>query len=131
MDGWWTRLEHVGEIVSDYRYEDVIIQAMSAEYDYVENKSYRDRDFDLESIRGTINNIFIDDLCRANCNGMTSVVDRDATIQAAVWRLNSGTNVTTTGNLATCVTTGPSRNDTSSNSAQTKDPQGEEEGRSG
>lgn len=131
MDRWRIRLEHMGEIVSDYRYEDVIIQAMPTEYDYVQNKSYRDRDFDLESIRGTMKNIFIDDLCLANCNGTTSVADRGATIQAAAWRLSSGTNVTTTGNLATCVTTGPSRNDASSNSAQTEDSQGEEEGRSG
>ena len=44
----------MGEIVPDYRYEDVIIQALPAEYEYVKNKSYGDSDFDLESIRRTI-----------------------------------------------------------------------------
>ena len=52
----------MGEIVPDYRYEDVIIQALPAEYEYVKNKSYGDSDFDMESIRRTINNIFIGNL---------------------------------------------------------------------
>ena len=48
--------------MSDQRYEDIIVQAVLDEYDYVKNKSYGDSDFDLESIRRTINNIFIGNL---------------------------------------------------------------------
>ena len=29
----------MGEIVSNYRYEDVVIQALPAKYEYVKNKS--------------------------------------------------------------------------------------------
>ena len=83
MDLWRTRLEQMDELVSGYRYEDVIIQALPTEYDYVNNKSYCDRDFDVESIRRTTNNIFIYNLSRANPNGMESVVGRGAAMQAA------------------------------------------------
>ena len=47
---------------------------LPAEYDYVENKSYSD----LESIRRTINDIFIDDLSRANHTGTDSDAGRGA-----------------------------------------------------
>lgn len=43
----------MGEIISDYRCQDIIIRALPADYDYVKNKSYSDRDFVLESIRRT------------------------------------------------------------------------------
>ena len=91
MDRWRTRLERMGEIVSGYRHEDVIIQAPPAEYDYVKSQSYRDRDIDLENIRRTINNIFIDNLSRANRNGTKSVAGRDLgpSMLAAARRLSS------------------------------------------
>ena len=69
MDRWKTCLEQMGEIVLGYRYEGVLIQALRAEYDYVNNKSYSDRDFHLESIRRTINNIYIDNLSRSSRDG--------------------------------------------------------------
>ena len=69
VNRWRTRLRQMGEIVLGYRYEGVLIQALRAEYDYVNNKSYSDRDFHLESIRRTINNIYIDNLSRSSRDG--------------------------------------------------------------
>ena len=69
MDRWKTCLEQMGEIVVGYRYEDVIIQAIRAEYDYVKNKSYGDRDFHLKSILSTSSSIYIDNLSRSSRDG--------------------------------------------------------------
>lgn len=87
VDRWKTHKEQMGETVSDY--EGIIIQALPAEYDYVKNKSHTDRNFDLKSIRRTINNIYIDNLSRSSRNGNKSVVGRGATMQAAGRRPNS------------------------------------------
>ena len=50
MDGLRTRLDQMSEIVSDYRYDNIIVNALSTKYNYVINMSCSDRDFDLESI---------------------------------------------------------------------------------
>ena len=57
MDRWRSRLDQMGEIISDYRYEDIILQVLSVDYDYAKSKSYSDRD--LESMRTKVNNIYI------------------------------------------------------------------------
>ena len=75
--------------MSDQRYEDIIVQAVLDEYDYVKNKSYIDRDFYLESIRRTINNICIENLSRSSRGGPKSVAGRGAAMRAAGRRPSS------------------------------------------
>ena len=68
MDNWKNRLEEMEEKISDYRYEDIIIHAISTDYEYVRNNSYSDRTFDLDGIRTTMGNVYIDNLSRSTAN---------------------------------------------------------------
>ena len=45
MDGFRKRLEDMAQPVSDERYEDIILQALPAEYKRVRTASYERRDF--------------------------------------------------------------------------------------
>ena len=81
MDNWKNRLEEMEEKVSDYRYEDIIIHTIWSDYEYVRNKSYSDRTFDLDGIRTTMSNIYIDNLSRSAGN-TKSVVGRGVAMQA-------------------------------------------------
>ena len=47
MDGYRERLEDMGQPVPDERYEDIILQALPAEYERVRTASYERRDFHL------------------------------------------------------------------------------------
>ena len=47
MDGFRERLEDMGQPVPDERYEDIILQAIPAEYERVRTASYERRDFHL------------------------------------------------------------------------------------
>ena len=96
----------MGEIVSDCRYEEVIIQELPAGYDSVKTKSFIDHDFDQERNRRTICNIFIDNQSRAKCNYTKSVAGQGATMQATARRLGSDV-------CYNCVTTTPSHKDAS------------------
>ena len=96
----------MGEIVSDCRYEEVIIQELPAGYDSVKTKSFIDHDFDQERNRRTICNIFIDNLSRVKCNYTKSVAGQGATMQATARRLGSDV-------CYNCVTTTPSHKDAS------------------
>ena len=51
MDGFRERLEDMGQPVPDERYEDIILQALPAEYERVRTASYERRDFHLADIR--------------------------------------------------------------------------------
>lgn len=89
MDGLRTRLDQMSEIVSDYRYDNIIVNALSTKYNYVINMSCSDRDFDLESIGRATKSMLIDNLCSTNRNGTKSVIGRGTAMQAAARRLTS------------------------------------------
>ena len=66
MDGYRERLEDMGQPVPDERYEDIILQALPAEYERVRTASYERRDFPLADIRGMMSALYIDCLSRPN-----------------------------------------------------------------
>ena len=66
MDGYRERLKDMGQPVSDERYEDIILQALPAEYEWVRTASYERRDFQLAGIRRIMSALYIDCLSRPN-----------------------------------------------------------------
>ena len=72
MDGYRERLEGMGQPVFDERYEDIILQALPAEYERVRTASYERRDFHLADIRGMMSALYID--CLSHPNNPPSVV---------------------------------------------------------
>ena len=72
MDGYRERLEDMGQPVLDERYEDIILQALPAEYERVRTASYERGDFHLADNRGMISALYID--CLSHPNNSPSVV---------------------------------------------------------
>ena len=66
MDGYRERLKDMGQPVPDERYEDIILQALPAEYERVRTASYERRDFHLADIRRMMSALYIDCLSRPN-----------------------------------------------------------------
>ena len=66
MDGFRERLEDMGQPVPDERYEDIILQALPAEYERVRIASYERRDFYLADIQRMMSALYIDYLSRPN-----------------------------------------------------------------
>ncbi|CAN0354986.1 unnamed protein product, partial [Ectocarpus sp. 4 AP-2014] len=66
MENLRERLKDMGAIISDERFEDIILQAISTDYDYVRQTSFRVRDFGLEEIKTTMKNMYIDRLSRTS-----------------------------------------------------------------
>ena len=66
MDGYRERLKDTGQPVPDERYEDIILQALPAEYGRVRTASYERRDFHLADIRRMFSAPYIDCLSRPN-----------------------------------------------------------------
>ena len=60
MDGFCERLEDMGQPVPDERYEDIIFQAIPAEYERVRTASYEKRDFHLADIWRMMSALYID-----------------------------------------------------------------------
>ncbi|CAM9788131.1 unnamed protein product, partial [Sphacelaria rigidula] len=50
MDEIRLRLEGLGDKMHDDRYEDIILKAITPEYDFVRTKCYTERDFGLDNI---------------------------------------------------------------------------------
>ena len=80
MDGFRKRLEDVGQPAPDERYEDIILQAIPAEYERVHTASYERRDFHLADIRRMMSALYIDCLSRPNKSPL--VASRGDAIQA-------------------------------------------------
>ena len=72
MDGYREHLEDMGQPVPDERYEDIILQALPAEYERVRTASYERRDFHPADIRGMMSALYID--CFSRPNNSLSVV---------------------------------------------------------
>ena len=66
VDGFRERLEDMGQPVPDERYEDIILQAIPAEYERVRTASYERRDFHLADIRRMMSALYIDCFSRPN-----------------------------------------------------------------
>ena len=66
MDSFRERLEDMGQPVPDERYEDIILQALPAEYERVRTAIYKRRDFHLSDIRRMMSALCIDCLSRPN-----------------------------------------------------------------
>ncbi|CAN0586783.1 unnamed protein product, partial [Ectocarpus sp. 12 AP-2014] len=80
MEDLRERLKDMGEIVSDERFEDIILQAISNDYDYVRQTSFRVRDFGLNEIKTTMRNMYIDGLSRTSTK---SIAGRGVAMQAS------------------------------------------------
>ena len=74
MDGYRERLEDMGQPLPDERYEDIIIQALPAEYERVHTASYEGKDFHIADIRRMMSAQCID--CLSRPNNPPSVVGR-------------------------------------------------------
>ena len=66
MEDLRVRLKVMGEVISDERFEDIILHAITMDYDYVRQTSFRERDFGLKEIKSTMRNIIIDSLPRSS-----------------------------------------------------------------
>ena len=64
VDDLRVRLEDMGEQVSDDLIEDVILRGLPKEYDLLRQQSHSDRAFDLQKIKSTAVNMFIDEFSR-------------------------------------------------------------------
>ena len=64
MDGFRERLEDMSQPVPEERYENIIIEALPAEYKRVRTASYEKRDFHLADIRRMMSALYIDYLSR-------------------------------------------------------------------
>ena len=62
----WVRVKDMGDVISDERFEDIILHAIATDYDYVRQTSFRERDFGLNEIKSTMRNMFIDSLSRSS-----------------------------------------------------------------
>ena len=74
IDGYRERLKDMGQPVPDERYEDIILQALPAEYERVRTASYERRDFHLADIRRMMSALYIDCLSRPNNSSWSRVV---------------------------------------------------------
>ena len=66
MEDLRVRLKDMGGVISDERFEDIILHEITMDYDYVRQTSFRERDFGLKEIKSTMRNIFIDSLSRSS-----------------------------------------------------------------
>ena len=72
MDGYRERLKDMGQPVPDERYEDIILQALPAEYERVRTASYERRGFHLADVRRMMSALYIDCLSRPNNSFLTA-----------------------------------------------------------
>ena len=80
MDDNCERLEVMGQPVPDARYEEIILQALPAEYERVSTASYERRDFHLEDIRRKMSGLYID--CLSRSSSFSPVEDRGVSMEA-------------------------------------------------
>ncbi|CAM9675499.1 unnamed protein product, partial [Sphacelaria rigidula] len=86
MDDLRARLHDTGEVVSDGRYEDIILHSITNYNNFVRQTSFRDRNYGLEEIKSTMRNMFIDNLSRVPTK---FVVGRGVNVQAGHGDLSS------------------------------------------
>ena len=59
MEDLRVRLKDMREVISDERFKDIILHAITTDYDYVRQTSFRERDFGLKKIKSIIRNMFM------------------------------------------------------------------------
>ena len=64
MDDLRLRLEDMGEKILDHTYADMMLNSFPKEFDVIEQMHHRDRSFNLEQMKQTAINFYIDDLSR-------------------------------------------------------------------
>ena len=74
------RLHDMGEHISPDRFGDLILNAITPDYNFVRSTSLRDREFGLQDIKSTMRNIYADLLSRSSST--PSSAGRGVTIQA-------------------------------------------------
>ena len=62
LDEYRDLLEEMGQTVHDERYEDIVLQALSPEYERVRTASYERQDFELDDIRHMVHTMYVDNL---------------------------------------------------------------------
>ena len=80
MDGYRERLKDMGQPVPDEPYEDIILQALPAEYERARTASHERRDFHLADIRRMMSALYID--CLSRPNNSLLVAGRGVAMQA-------------------------------------------------
>ena len=80
VDGLRERLENMCQPMPDEWYEDIILQALPAEYERVRTASYKRRDFHLADIPRMMSALYID--CLSRPNNPPLVAGRGAAMQA-------------------------------------------------
>ena len=80
MEDLRVRLEDMGDVISDERFEDIIMHAITTDYDYVRQTNFRERDFGLKETKSTMRNMFIDSLSRSSTK---RIAGRGVTMSAA------------------------------------------------
>ena len=80
MDGYRERLKDMGQPVPDERYEDIILQALPAEYERVRTARYERRDFHFGVIRRMMSALYID--CLSCPNNSLLVTGRGVAMRA-------------------------------------------------
>ena len=53
LDERRARLAENGEVISDERFEDIVLRGVSSDHDYIPNTSYRDPNVGLKCMRST------------------------------------------------------------------------------
>ena len=80
MEDLRVRLKEMGEGISDERFEDIILHAITTDSDYVRPTGFRERDFRLKEIKSTMRNIIIDSLF---CSSTKRIEGRGLAMDAA------------------------------------------------
>ncbi|CAN0243826.1 unnamed protein product [Laminaria digitata] len=75
LDQRRARLAENGEVISDERFEDIMLRGITSSYDYIRNTSYRDPNFGRKDKQSTMRRMYIDDLSR---KGTPKVAGRGA-----------------------------------------------------
>ena len=56
------------ENILDERFQDIILQGLTDDYDYIRDTHHRDRTFGLEEMKNTMKNMYVDNLSRRDNN---------------------------------------------------------------
>ncbi|CAB1099343.1 unnamed protein product [Ectocarpus sp. CCAP 1310/34] len=64
-----SRLEKMGETISDRRFKDICVQGFSEDYKDIKMMVFRDPSFDVQQMQATMRNIFLDEQMRKRTKG--------------------------------------------------------------
>ena len=79
LDQRRARLAENEEVISDKRFEDIMLRGITSDFDYIRNTSYRDPNFGLKDTQSTMRRMYIDDL---SCKDKPKIAGRGAAMSA-------------------------------------------------